>query len=177
MLEGRTAWAALVKPQNRIRLNTKPKPWKDTLGDGDFPTAILLQGDGSDSVAELMKTFGTFGATPCPARVEEFAREYQLLLGHSNLALGTNNNFILETQAAMRGGMAALTAILTAAVPAGVKATVKQFGPITFRHDDTGKGPAMLPIPVTGNTIRAVTLFRIPVVTVFNTSNASALLS
>jgi hypothetical protein len=177
ILENRASWAALIKPPSRIWLNTKAKPWKDALGDSDFPASILLQGDGSDSVAEQSKTFGTFANPQCAARIEEFTREYQLAIIHPALVLASNNNLILETLAALRGGMAAISAIIAAAMPGGVTGKVKIFGPITFRHDDTGRGPAVLPIPITGNTIRAVSFFRIPMTMVFNTNNAPALLS
>jgi len=140
LLEADSAWAAGVKPGNRIKwTGSALVPQKRGKQDADFPEAELRLGAFSTSLAQRTPTFGQ-----C-AWDEEITQVYELFLTHTDLRLAAADVLKVQTLAALRSG-----------VPRLGLSFVTRVGAITGEDQDTLKARA-------DGTLRLVTVFHIPV--------------
>lgn len=175
-LESRSRWKAIVGENNRLKIvDGRANPFKETWGDSDFPQAVVLTVEGEDSLDELPgpKTFGQI-KSGCAPRIEEIRITHAIGITHKEIAKSLNRELILETFAALRDVRAALHAAVNALA---AYAAVKTAGPLSWRHDDTGRSPAFVPGAVDpAGALRPQTLFRLPVVIAMNSATAAGML-
>lgn len=106
-LEASAAYKALVLEGNRIYLNDveESDPTKDNTEDGDFPQAILFQGDVSfdewpQQQYNIARQGDGSGSTVDVSKV--VSTEVVLIITHSDLNTLKANKLLLEALAAMR---------------------------------------------------------------------------
>jgi hypothetical protein len=146
MLEGRATWAALVKPGNRIKVQSAvvgAQPKKTATQVADFPQAILLPIGGADSGPNLMRTFGT--PSGCTAQPRDFTLRFMLGITHRGIDLAANNGLVQETRAAFTTAFGTLNTAI-AAVATG--SHVRDFTMPPYTSDRTGERTP--PFPTTG---------------------------